>query len=221
MNAKELVEEVFEGSWFTAKEAPLVGTFHPGDDNSNVIIVSGTNSSGKSMVLKIFSAILALDEIEPIQVSMRYRAGHEVSGIQRAMMFGSEDDESTGVISIAAMETAIRTANGRNKEHWILFDEPDIGLSEEYAIPMGRKIGLTAAKLPKHTQGVVIVSHSKPLIKGLLRELGYQPHFLHLASTNALNEWLNTSTERTLEELDELSASAHKKYLEIHKFLKN
>lgn len=218
--ALQLVNTIFETTWF-GDDAPLQASFHPGDEDSKVIIVGGTNASGKSMVIKILSAVMGRDKVEPIQVSMRYRAGMEVPGFQRAMMFGSEDDESTGVISAQAIQGAIRTAQSRTAPHWVMFDEPDIGLAEEYAIPMGRLIGRFTGSPGEFTEGLAIVSHSKPLISGLLKEVALKPHFLHLDSEENLEQWLSTKSERTVDELYELGTKGITRWRQIQAYLKD
>lgn len=218
---KKLTQEVVDCAWFAGEDAPLSATFYAGADESPILVIAGSNASGKSMSVKILAAFLHEEKIEPIQVSMRYRAGHNVSGIQRVMMFGSEDDESTGVISTSAVTTAFSTAKSREKPHWVMFDEPDIGLAEEYAIPMGRFIARHAKEKSDLTQGIVLVTHSKALISGLMRELSCQPHFLHMDGNGDLNTWLTTSTERSIEELESLRAKGRERWRNIEKFLKN
>jgi predicted ATPase len=216
----ELLYDISGSDWFKGESAPLKATYHEGDVESRVVIVAGTNASGKSLVLKVLSAWLHQDKIEPITVSMKFRAGHEVYGPQRVMMFGSEDDESTGVISTSAIKTAFVTARGRNSAHYVLLDEPDIGLSEEYAVPLGRFIGQFSADPGAHTQGMAIVSHSKPLIKGVLREVKLRPHFIHMDGMTNLDDWLASNNERTIEELEALSKKGIDQYRAINTFLK-
>jgi energy-coupling factor transporter ATP-binding protein EcfA2 len=214
-----LLKDLVGSDWFRDETSPLKATLHEGDAESHVVVVAGTNASGKSLLLKILANWLRDDKIEPITVSMKYRAGHDVYGPQRLMMFGSEDDESTGVISTSAIKTAFRTARGRDSAHWLLLDEPDIGLSEEYAIPLGRFIGQFASDCGANTKGVAIVSHSKPLIGGMLREMKLRPHFIHVDGTANLGDWLAIKNERTIEELEALSTKGIERYRTIQAFL--
>jgi hypothetical protein len=155
-------------------------------------------------------------KVEPIQVSMRYRAGNEVSGFQRVAMFGSEDDDSTGVNSVNAMLKALNTSRARDNPHCVLFDEPDIGLAEEYAIPAGRHIGQFTADKPEHCGGVALISHSKPLIRGFVDGLGQTPHFLHMDGELTFEQWLNTTSERSFEELQSLSSRNVERWRKIN-----
>ena len=213
-----VIEHILATRYFVGDSAPLKATFHRSSADCPALIIGGPNASGKSFMVRLISAWLQHKEspkVETIQVSMRYRAGNEVYGPQRVMMFGSEDDNSTGVNSVSGIFGAIRTSNGRTSPHMVVFDEPDIGLAEEYAIPAGRHIGEFAAKKPEHCGGVGVISHSKPLIRGFLDGLGQTPHFLHMDGTLNLEQWLAASNERSFEELQSLSSRSVERYRKI------
>lgn len=215
---QHVIESVLATKFFTGDEAPLSATFHSGSPDSSALVIAGANASGKSYMVRLIASWLRVKEapkVEPIQVSMRYRAGLSVSGFQRTMMFGNEDDSSTGDNSISAIFGAMRTSESRDTPHYVMFDEPDIGLAEEYAIPAGQHIGEFAAKPSDHRGGVVLISHSKPLVRAFINGLGHQPHFLCMEGTAALDEWLATTTVRSVADLQSLRDRARERWQKI------
>jgi energy-coupling factor transporter ATP-binding protein EcfA2 len=216
---KTVIECIMATRYFVGSSAPLSATFHRASDDCNAVVIAGPNASGKSFMVRLIAAWLQNKEtpkVEPIQVSMRYRAGNDVYGPQRVMMFGSEDDNSTGVNSVSALMGAMRTSRGRENPHYVLFDEPDIGLAEEYAIPAGRHIGQFVVDKPEHCGGVALISHSKPLIRGFVAGLGHTPHFLHMDGELSFEQWLNTSSQRSFEELQSLSSRSVERWRKIN-----
>jgi energy-coupling factor transporter ATP-binding protein EcfA2 len=216
---KTVIECIMASRYFVGSSAPLSATFHRASDDCNAVVIAGPNASGKSFMVRLIAAWLQNKEVpkvEPIQVSMRYRAGNDVYGPQRVMMFGSEDDNSTGVNSVSGLMGAIRTSRGRDSSHYVLFDEPDIGLAEEYAIPAGRHIGQFTADKPEHCGGVALISHSKPLIRGFVDGLDQTPHFLHMDGELTFEEWLSTTGERSFEELQSLSSRSVERWRKIN-----
>lgn len=218
---QHVIESILETRFFKGDDAPLSATFHPGSENSPALVVAGANASGKSYMVRLIASWLrakASPKIEPIQVSMRYRAGLNVQGMQRLMMFGNEDDSSTGYNSVGAIFGAIRTSEGRDTPHYVLFDEPDIGLAEEYAIPAGEHMGNFAVTESDHRGGVALISHSKPLVRAFMKGLGHQPHFLYMDGTTTLDEWLNTTAVRSIADLLSLRERANERWKRIEAF---
>jgi hypothetical protein len=192
-DAKSLVTEALSLSYFHPDEegvTPIPAVFQPGGD-SRLIVVVGENASGKSFVRRIFSSICSQIKIEAMPISMEGR-GAPMGGI-RGFIYGSEEYDSTGVNSSRTVTTGIRTCKGRENRHVIIWDEPDLGLSDAGAAGMGQATAY--AKEPsEHTLAMVVITHSKPLVRELLA-LG--PHYLHVGADKpeeapaTLDAWLS------------------------------
>lgn len=216
-----LVTEMLEDCYLFEKNGgPLKGFFHQGNPDSNSLIIVGPNASGKSFSVRLLSSWLNDEKTEPLQVSMKYRTQ---AGIHRAFMFGpfGDSEDSTGRVSVTAVEGAIRTAQGRESKHWLFFDEPDIGLAEGYAWAMGALIAECANDGPgPMTQGVVTVTHNKDLVRSLVENSKLTPHFLCMGETPLhLDEWLTLNDRRSVEDLKNLSKVSTEMYRAINRAL--
>lgn len=189
-------------------EGTIPAHIHLGSDTSRVLILAGSNGTGKSLLVSILDAFQREHNIEPITVSMKRRTE---GGLASAFMFGDENVHSTGVISVKTALSGIQTARSRDKPHILTFDEPDIGLSSEFCGAFGEVLGGFAREPGKHTCGFVVVSHSRPLLRRLLECCPEQPHFVNMDNTFGLQQWLDTPQERTMEELLALRDLAHKR----------
>lgn len=133
--------------------------------NPHVVLVSGANAGGKSFFGRYLGVGIRAHEdecrIEYLPVTMGMRTA---PGLHRAFMFpGEEGRESTGRISVAAVLGGLRTCRGRSSPHWLLLDEPDVGLSESYQRALGETLRTFALDLPENTAGIVVVTHSRML----------------------------------------------------------
>jgi hypothetical protein len=165
-----------------------------------VTLVAGDNASGKSLLIRVLASWLNDKKVEPIQVSMRYRTA---SGMHRAFMFGDEQEDSTGNVSLRAIRGALGTAEKRESPCWVLLDEPDTGLSEGYAEAFGTWLSAFGNRLPlNQCRGLVIVTHSRALLSGLVNNLELVPHFVCFDQpAMSLQDWLKPKPPRTVEEL--------------------
>lgn len=195
-----LFEDALASRYFS-DGGPFQGTFSPGASDSRVVVLTGPNASGKSLLIRLLASWLNDDKVEPIQVSMKYRTE---GGIHRAFMFGSDADQSTGATSVYAVQGALNTSNNREKPHWVMLDEPDIGLAEEYAEAMGTYVASYGNAVPAMSRGLVLVSHSRALVRGLVANLAVKPHFVHLGPPQTLESWLDAPTKRSVEDLMQL-----------------
>jgi len=202
-------------------DVPLTARVTPSEDaSSKVAVIVGSNASGKSLGIRILAAQLNRDKIEPLQVSMKYRTD---AGIARAFMYGPFGDasHSTGAVSLVAIQGALRTARSREeKPCWVLLDEPDVGLSEDFAYPLGEHLASCANEgLGPRCDGLVVVTHSRELVRGLTERLVTPAHFVHVdPQPQTLAEWLTTRRTRTVEDLVNLNAYAtdlHRKVTRI------
>jgi hypothetical protein len=130
-------------------------------------LVTGENASGKSFLVRGLGQMMrdAHPKLEILAVTMSLRSQ---GGMARAFLFGDEQRESTGRSSIKAVLAGIRACRERQHDHVLILDEPDIGLAESYAGALGSYLAAFVEDMPVRTLGVVVVTHSRPLVHGLL-----------------------------------------------------
>lgn len=198
-----------------------------GNTNSRVIVVSGDNATGKSFLMKAISAHFhstskAEDRrIESIHLSMSKRTGADfTSGIVRAMMFGSENERSTGSISSHIVKMGFKTAAERDWANLLILDEPDIGLSEAYQSAMGQYITEQAKTLSPHTICAIIVTHSRTIARELL---ALNPMMIRMTSgtdQQSSEDWIKHGPPaKSIEDLVSLTSANHKRFLAIQAVL--
>jgi hypothetical protein len=152
-----------------------------GKDESKLVVVVGENASGKSFFRRLVRAVCskaAPDErTECIHLSMEGRMDSSAFGGLRSMVYGSEQDQSTGENSVGTVLGGITTCKERKGSHIVVWDEPDLGLSDSWAAGMGEAIRDFAKDPGEHTRAIVLVSHRRALLAPLLT----QPlHYVHL-----------------------------------------
>ena len=179
--------------------------------NSKLVIITGDNACGKSFIRKLVQCLCSKENLECIHLSQQGRA---TSGIMRAMIYGSEEDESTGYISAKTINSAINTSRLREKPHSLFFDEPEIGLSENNSAAVGIKLKEFFDNPPANLQFAFVATHCRTLV----RYLGINHWHLRLGGSPDLQNWLEAPiVPGNLEQLDELSL---KKWQQIEKLIK-
>lgn len=217
-NTKQLVERTLELDYFEEPSPAIPYVWKPGRADNPLVVVVGENAGGKSFFRRCVSAVCRdnANKIECISISMEGR--RQVSyNIGLAFVYGSEDWEATGINSISTVLTGISTCRGRTSAHVIIWDEPDIGLSEGNAASVGKALADFTKEPPKHTKASIVITHRKALVEQLV---SIQPHYLFLGDADApetLADWLAAPPiVRTLEEVKE---RAHKRFRAIQKIL--
>jgi hypothetical protein len=214
---RKLLDHVFSLDYFLpeGKKPPPI-SYHRVHGKGRLVVMVGENASGKSFARRCVQAVAARNKIEPIAVSME---GRTTGGIMTAFVYGAEAWQSTGEISAGTVIGGISTCRGRNKDHIIFWDEPDLGLSDSWAAGVGRSIRRFARRPPKHTLAICVVTHSKALVSQLL---DVDPHFVYFGDDadeppQSLTHWLERPVvPRDIEELKKLS---HARFLRIQKIL--
>lgn len=221
----EMIRDVFVDSpYFNGEGAPLKAHLTEGDPASKVLLIAGANASGKSFGITVLASCLNGEKpkVEPIQVSMKYRTKE---GMHRCFMFGPLGDakSSTGAVSLGAVRGGLGTAKGREQLCWLMLDEPDTGLSEEFTPAMGEYLATAANEgLGEHCHALVVVSHSRALLQEMANRLTLTPHFVHVDDhPETLDGWLASSRRRTVAELEALPSLTTERYRAINKILKN
>ncbi len=167
------------------------------------------------MAIRSLGAYLDSKGVAPISVSIRERTS---GSIAQAIMYGSEVHQSTGSLSVQVIQTAFKN---RSLTASACLDEPEIGLSEGYTHTLGEYIAQQAAAIDgRKFLGVVVITHSRKLVSGMLAGK-VNPTFVDMvAKTRGLAAWLNQSERKTVEDLLKLNDTAQKRFKKVSKFLK-
>lgn len=216
-NARQLVEAALSLMYFHEDEdgpAAIPFTWVPGNDP--MVVVTGENAGGKSFFRRILSQIARDNKVESMPISMEGRRNISAAP-WLTMVYGDEHTEATGVNSIHTVVTGISTCKNRDTDHVVIWDEPDIGLSEGNAASVGRAFAKFMATPPEHTKASVVITHRKALVNELL---GVNPHYLFLGSAEApptLADWVKAPP--VVRDLQEVLEDSHKRFRAIQNVL--
>jgi len=210
--AKKLLELTFELDYFqpgASKETPIPYHWTPAR-KSNFVVVVGENASGKSFLRRVLSAVAHKTKVEPMTVSME---GRQTGGFERAFIYGDEGRSATGNLSCNSVLTGISTCKSRDKPHIIVWDEPDLGLSDSWAKSMGITFQEFANDLPEKTLAVVVITHNSNLLRELI---SVDHHFVCLGDEGYenLTSWVNRPLSK-VKPLKELAEEEHKRFKKI------
>lgn len=217
---------VAENSRLFGDESPFRASLS--DGSPALVTVTGENAAGKSLYVRVAAAVLQHEHGGlPVTVSIRERTGagaSEIGGMRRIMMFGDEQEQSTGATSVSVVERAFGNLD-RPDGSVLIVDEPELGLSEAYARALGEYIGQRTREIPAKCLGVMVVTHSRPLVRGLID--GFQSMPAHVSVFPAespvqpgLERWLSEVEHRTVDQLLALREVGHERWLDVGKLLK-
>ena len=226
-----LAEDLLTTSAFWADErCPFSGHLVAGD--TQALFVAGDNASGKSLFVEYLRG-WARQRHDQMQmcVSIRERTGaglSEGAGMRRAMMFGSEDSQSTGATSLSTTLRAFSTLKGwadeaPNKRILAVLDEPELGLSHAYAPAMGALLARELTALDRPQVQLVVVTHHQRLAESFALARGEDPTFVHMGSPMSFKDWLADRREHSLEsllELDKVGMEGRRKVWKLEADLK-
>jgi hypothetical protein len=166
-------------------------------------VVTGDNASGKSLLCRAVAEKLreAHPKLEVIPVTMN---GRSRAGIERLAIWGDESRQSTGHLSVRAVLGGLRTCRERSNDHVLVLDEPDIGLAESYSAALGAYLAAFVEDMPVRTRGVIVVTHSRPLVNGLM---GVEPTSIRVGDDpRPLARWLREGpVPRSIEDIEALA----------------
>lgn len=180
-----------------------------GAKDSRIVIMSGPNACGKSFACRYLASAIAAErpkkagQGEFFHIGMRLRTSGSGQIGPKTFVYGDESEYSTGAVSMIALEGMLTNSKARTSRHVIALDEPDIGLSDEYALALGTKIAGFARDLPDMCDALVIVSHSRPLISKLMP---LKPHCLRFGALDTTTWLASPPQEATPEELETLAS---------------
>ena len=200
-----------------SEPAPLTAAYEPGG-NLPLLLITGSNASGKSLLSKLLSHRANKDwGLDLMRVGMDIRTTS--SGLRRAFVFGGlDEDESAGALSVHACLKVFSCCQSKEDRHLVVLDEPDVGLSEEYAAALGQRIARFATAMPATTQALIVVTHSRYLAREL-RDLS--PAHIRTGDELALSAWLDTPpVASSLDDLETLNKRARSRYNAVERTLR-
>lgn len=216
-SVEHFLADVLDTRFFDPSEsedgiAPLTASLQHG--KGKLVVVTGENASGKSLLRRLVCAVLHKADVECIHTSQEKRSN---GGIERAFIYGTEIEESTGYISTHAITGAIRTSKARENRHALYLDEPDIGLSDGYAASAGILIRDFMREPPDKLMATFVVSHNKALIRQLAE---IEPWHLRMGDEQSdLNAWLDAPI--TPLNIEELREKHHDRFRRVSALLKD
>ena len=193
-----------------------VGISHIDTTGYDVIVITGENASGKSLVRRLFTQNLSLTyKIDKMMFSQEHRTS---GGIPNAMIYGTEDYESTGAISAKVIVGGFRNCELRDDKDGdvvLIYDEPEIGLGEEAQLGVGVYMrNKMQNECPDKLMALIVFTHSKHIVSELMQITGKKLLFVNLTYNNMTSsEWIN----RVIKPItpDEVNDKGHEKYHEI------
>ena len=205
-SARDLVRATLKYRFFHEEQGvtAIPVTYVPGQ--GKLVVAVGDNASGKSFYRRVVQAVCQRSKIECIHLSMQARTNFE-GNAGLAFVYGSEEWKSTGENSANTVLGAVTTSRSRTEPHVIFWDEPDLGLSDNWSASVGVAIREFAAAPPDPLLAAVVVTHNVMLLHQL-QLLRLDPHFLCFDPhpTATLQEWLDRPGEvRPLEQLRQAS----------------
>lgn len=200
---------------------PLQSVGNPG----NFAIVLGDNAQGKSLLTRWIKSVNSDAGMQPMALGMNTRAG-DMTGIPlfRAMVYGNEQDQSTGEISISSLKKMFSNAMDNENPCTITLDEPEIGLSSRYHMAVGKFIGEQFNGRTEKLVGCVLTSHSATMVNSLIQTLDVEPFFIIFSDDMDAQDYLDkflsgNLPDHSLEELMELPNKSRKKMRAISRYI--
>lgn len=191
--------------------------------NNKILVITGDNSSGKSLLLKVLKNYSKKTfNIKSIIVSLQERLNPlESNGNEnrRIICLKNELKLSTGVSSVESVNKSfdIMSKWTQDSDTLIILEEPEVGLAQGYEYALGQFIAekTLAEKDNKKFTGIVIVTHSKNVIKGIA-EKNINPLFINMGKEYiSMQEWLNKEDKKTVAELLNLLTKTSKDDFEL------
>lgn len=185
-----------ESALFASQGSPFLAAVSSGAPR--LVLVVGENASGKSLLCRMVCLLARNKGALVVPISLRERTA---PGIARALMFGDENYSSTGAISAQVVQDAFKNLD-RPQGSVLALDEPELGLSDGYARALGEYIGTEAKGVPKACSGVIVVTHSRGLARGLVAAYGATPTFVAVGTAPArFEDWLDAPEHRSVADL--------------------
>lgn len=198
----------FNDSRFIDDDCPFPS--HIDIQASPVVVVTGANATGKSLAFRHLAAFANDEGMPAITLSIRERTGAGMggmAGMAKAMIYGDETEQSTGATSVNVTARGFKNVFARLEQSPpthspLMLDEPEIGLSEGYTVALGEWLAQQVLALPCEAPGLIVVTHSRSLVSGLVNGLERPPSFIHMGSVPvSLDQWLIAPEPRSVDDL--------------------
>ena len=223
MNLADVIKKVEDSVLFGDAESPMANRLHMLSDDgpveSNLCLVLGGNAAGKSLLRRLIQSLCQHEKVRVLHLSMEKRCGGSFGAIERTLIYGAEDEDSTGTNSATTVLTSIRTSKEWEDPHVIFYDEPDVGLSDEYAAGCAEAMAdYFAAPSPKLV-GAFVVSHRREMMKRFERT---NPRVLFVGPKDNAPASLKAWLERDIKAANpsDLKEEAITRWREVGKFLR-
>lgn len=220
-STKTLLNRVLSLDYFLPdNDGNIAIPYHRKDGKGKLVVVLGENAGGKSFFRRLVQSICGKTGVECMHLSMEGRTKISYNPVS-VFLYGDEQTNATGANSAYLITGGIKTCRKRESKHVIFWDEPDVGLSDDWAAGSGQLICKFAQEMPEKTMAAFVVTHSKALVRELLPA---NPFYLYMGldsskAPNTIQDWLGRPVcPRNPEELKELS---YNRFMAIKKILKD
>lgn len=186
-------------------------------DVNKITILTGPNGSGKSLVRKLIASTVAKERPEidakktVASISQERRTNGDASWGAMSSVFS---DLPWNPTSLETYHLCKRLSQDNLKGRYLIFDEPEIGMSEEGILGWSLWFKKTFGD---YTSGILIITHSRILVESL-RDIS---EFVNISGLSR-DEWLNREIipvdfEKLEEESDKLYQTVQKRIEETKK----
>jgi hypothetical protein len=153
------------------------------------------------------------------RITRQHEYHHDYISVFSSLIYGDEAHFPTGLLTAQTILTGFSSASNRDKKCLLLYDEPEIGMSEELQWASVRYMAEQMKNPPKQLQGLVVMTHSRIFAKHLVEEAGAT--FVNLGDQYpTLDAWLNRPVDIHLD-IEALNQTSLEKFREITKLLKS
>lgn len=174
-------------------------------------ILTGPNASGKSLIRKQLTYhlmdSLSLPRNQPCvaSISLSSRMSRYDGNPN---LFYEVDSEATSINSLRLIKAVVKT-----KDRYIVFDEPEIGMSEETQLATALFLNGKKEELLKDNLGILVITHSRVIASNIDNDdfLSVDPQY------TTKEEWLNRTIVPT--DIDSLPSDSGDLYRAILKRL--
>lgn len=177
-------------------------------------VLTGDNGSGKSLIRKVLCTTLREREndntIKVSDISMERRTGlhSELGG--GGVFLRDTSWYATSSNSLGFLKSILNGITNR----FVVLDEPEIGMSQDLQLSVGKFLSDKLPTILKDNKGVLIITHSKELVRNLTVE-----HTFINIQKKTESEWLNETAKYI--ELDEFEKKCSALFKLLQTKLKN
>lgn len=176
---------------------------------TRVLVIVGSNTSGKSVLRRLVQFTLE-KKIEVIALSHELRVRGNFSTV-----YGDESWQSTGAITAKTFLMAVKTMRERTKPLIVIWDEPEIGMSEELQTGCADWLFSNLHPWPKFLRGLIFLTHSRIWAR---RAMDYpRAKFLSLDGYPTVDDWLQREVKPV--DPETITRLAGEKFQRLNKLL--